>query len=108
MPKEEYQKAFGKATEKTSSNSTWGYNYSIWKAMAANDYLAEFQCIMISLPFMYGFANVRWLKEIDFMLEKKKGIRMIHILRIIGLLEADFNTALKYFYSVMMMIRAEE
>ncbi|KAL7524524.1 hypothetical protein ACHAWF_002609, partial [Thalassiosira exigua] len=108
MPKEEYQKAFGKATEKTSSNSTWGYNYSIWKAMAANDYLAEFQCIMISLPFMYGFANVRWLKEIDFMLEKKKGIRMIHILRIIGLLEADFNTALKYFYSVKMMIRAEE
>ncbi|KAL7524799.1 hypothetical protein ACHAWF_001095 [Thalassiosira exigua] len=33
---------------------------------------------------------------------------MIHILRIIGLLEADFNTALKYFYSVMMMMRAEE
>ncbi|KAL7524344.1 hypothetical protein ACHAXR_000536 [Thalassiosira sp. AJA248-18] len=57
---------------------------------------------MISLPFIYGFANTRWLQETDVMLEKKKGVRKIHILRIIGLLEADFNTALKFFFSVGM------
>lgn len=73
-------------------------HYTIWKAMAELDYCAEFMCIMISLPFLYGFVNNRWKNEIDvMMLEKKKGIRKVHILRIIGLLEADFNTALKFF-----------
>ena len=42
------------------------------------------------------------------MLEKKKGVRKIHLLQIIGLLEADFNTALKFFFVNQMMIIAEE
>ena len=42
------------------------------------------------------------------MLENKKGVRKIHLLRIIGLLEADFNTALKFFFANKMMIIAEE
>ena len=107
MPVTAYQEAFKKATESTSSNSTCGLNYSIWKAMASNDYCAEFLCIMISLPFMYGFINARWLNETDCMLEKKKGVRKIHTLRIIGLLEADFNTALKWFFSVQMQSQSE-
>ena len=76
--------------------------------MAANDYCAEFLCIMISLPFTYGFVNNRWCREIDVMLEKKKGVRKIHLLRIIGLLEADFNTALKFFFASQMQHACEE
>ena len=76
--------------------------------MAESDELSEFLCIMISLPFVYGFACKRWLRAIDVMLEKKKGVRKIHMLRIIGLLEADFNSALKYFFAKKMMQRAEE
>ena len=102
-----YQEMFKQATEGTSSNSTWGLHYTIWKALAEDDYCAEFLCIMISLPFMFGFVNERWLKEIDVMLEKKPGIRMIHMLRIIGLLEADFNTALKYYFSHRLQPQAE-
>jgi hypothetical protein len=49
-------------------------HYTLWKAMAAEDDMAEFLCIMISLPFIYGFAPERWLHEIDVMLEKKKGV----------------------------------
>jgi len=41
---------------------------------------------MMSLPFMYGFINTRWTRSIDVMLEKKRGNRKIHMLRIIGLL----------------------
>ena len=101
IPVAAYQETFKKATESTSSNSTFGLNYTIWKAMASSDYCAEFLCIMLSLPFMYGFVNARWTNETDCMLEKKKGIRKIHTLRIIGLLEADFNSALKWFFSRM-------
>ena len=37
----------------------------------------------------------------------KKGVRMIHMLRIIGLVEADFNTALKIFFAKKMIQNAE-
>ncbi|KAL7553353.1 hypothetical protein ACHAWF_018682 [Thalassiosira exigua] len=107
IPKDKYQEMFKAATEKTSSNSTEGMNYSIWKALASDDECAEFLCVMLSMPFLFGFVNPRWLNEIDVMLEKKKGVRWIHVLRIIGLLEADFNTALKYFFSCAMMQNAE-
>ncbi|KAL3796822.1 hypothetical protein ACHAWO_002060 [Cyclotella atomus] len=39
--------------------------------------------------------------------QEKAGVRNIHLLRIIGLLEADFNTALKYFFAKKMMTNAE-
>ena len=89
------QEAFRKAKEKTASNGE--LHYTVWKAMVADDEIAAWMAIMISLPFMYGFAPERWTNMTDVMLEKKKGNRQINQLRIIGLLEADFNTALKYF-----------
>ncbi|KAL7524549.1 hypothetical protein ACHAWF_000993 [Thalassiosira exigua] len=46
-------------------------------------------------------------EKIDAMLEKKKGIRFIHMMRLIGLLSADFITALKYFFSCEMMKNVE-
>ena len=67
----------------------------------------EFLCIMISMPFMYGFVNDRCLREIDVMLEKNKGVRTIHLLWIIGLLEADFNTVLNFLFANQMMIIVE-
>ena len=59
---------------------------------------------MISLPFVYGFLNKQWLRKIDVMLEKKKGVRNIHLLLIIGLLEADFIMTLKFLFAHQMMI----
>ena len=103
----EYQGAFKAAKEKTSSNGTNGLNYTIWKALAERDEVTDYICVMMSLPFVYGFVNRRWVKMIDVMLEKKRGIRHIHMLQIIGLLEADFNTALKIFARRLMQ-RSEE
>ena len=105
--KEQFQYAFKIANEKISSSPS-GMYYTMWKAMAESDFCAEFLCVMFSLPFVYGFENDRWLQEIDVMLEKKKGVMKIHLLRIIGLLEADFNTALKFFFANQMMIVTEE
>ena len=55
--------------------------------------MAQYCSVMISLPFMYKFRKDRWAKSIDVMLKKKAGVRKIHLLEIIGLVEADFNTA---------------
>ena len=57
---------------------------------------------------MYGFADDQWLRGIVVILEKKKGARKIHLLWIIGVLEADVNTALKFFFANQMMIIAED
>ncbi|EJK54073.1 hypothetical protein THAOC_26373, partial [Thalassiosira oceanica] len=63
---------------------------------------------MMSLPFMYGFAPERWTRSIDVMLEKKKGKQKIHLMRIISLLEADFNVALKILFTQQVMSNAEK
>jgi hypothetical protein len=70
--------------------------------------MCEYMSVMMSLPFVYGFINKRWTKALDVMLEKVKGLRKIHRLRIIGLLEADFNTALKFFFAKQLMKNAEQ
>ena len=44
---------------------------------------------------------------VDVMLEKKRGVRRIHQLRIIGILEADFNTVLKILITRKLMLIAE-
>ena len=62
---------------------------------------------MMSLPFKYGFVNERWCKAKDVMLEKKLGVRKIHQVRIMGLLEDDFNTSLKLIFAKKMMRNAE-
>ena len=55
MTKEQFQYAFKIANEKTSSSPS-DMHYTMWKAVAASDFCAEFLCIMIILPFVYGFA----------------------------------------------------
>jgi hypothetical protein len=94
----EFKEAFKRVKEKTSSSPS-GIHYTFWKCIADDDEMLEFMAIMMSLPFVYGFVNDRWTCSIDVMLEKLKGLRQINRLRIIGLVEADFNTALKIFFA---------
>ena len=63
--------------------------------------------MMMSLPFMYGFVCKQWTTLIDVMIEKKPGARKTHQLHIIGILEADFNTAPKILFSRQLMPQAE-
>jgi hypothetical protein len=57
--------------------------------------LSAWLIIMMTLPFMYGFVNLRWTNMVDVMLENKKGVQKIHLLCIIVILKADLTTALK-------------
>ncbi|KAL7536182.1 hypothetical protein ACHAXR_006960 [Thalassiosira sp. AJA248-18] len=92
--RDDFQQAFRSVREKTSSSPS-GIRYTFWKSIALDDTLSDHHTIIMRLPFICGFVNDRWKKCMDVMLEKKKGIRQIHQMRIIGLVEADFNTALK-------------
>jgi hypothetical protein len=102
----EFREAFWKVKENTSSSPS-GIHYTFWKCIADDDEISEIMAIMMSLPFVYGFVNERWTYSIDVMLEKVKGLRQIHRLRIIGLVEADFNTALKIFFAKKLIANTE-
>ena len=103
---EEFQTAFKAVNERTSSSPS-NLHYSIWKVVSQEDNLAESLGIMMSTPFMYGFVNTRWSTVVDVVLKKKNGNRKIHHLRIPGILEVDFNTALKILFAEKLMPHAK-
>jgi hypothetical protein len=70
-------------------------------------HLAEMHAQMTSLPFLYGFTCERWKKFIDCILEKSPGVVEIHTVRIIVLVEGQWNTALKHYYPRLLMSEAE-
>ena len=72
-----------------------------------NDPISEYMAVMMSIPFQFGILNNRWTRCIDVMLEKKRNVRQIHRLQIIGLLETDFNTALKIYFARKMTTNSE-
>ena len=98
---------FKEANERTSS-SPEGLHYTLWKAIAEKEEFCKYMSVMMYLPFKYGFSVKRWQRAIDVMLEKQEGIRKIHLMRIIGLVEADTNCALKILYSDRLMKNAEQ
>jgi hypothetical protein len=95
MPKKAFQELFQRQNEDTTTSPS-GLHYTLWKAIAEIDEFADLHAKWVSIPFRYGFVIARWLKEIDCMLEKKAGVRKIHILRIIGLIEGDVVAYLKW------------
>jgi hypothetical protein len=107
MSTKDFQESM-KVTHEDTSSSASGLHYTLWKTIAEDNKLSAIHAIMISLPFMYGFICDRWKKIIDCMLEKKPGVRKIHIMRIICLFEADFNTILKWYFNKHIMPNAEK
>ena len=72
MDKKQYQATFKLAQELTSSSPA-GLHYTNWKTMAKSNYREEFQCVMLSLPYIYRFVREQCLQGIDVMMKRKRG-----------------------------------
>eukprot|EP00956_Cyclotella_meneghiniana_P042621 scaffold248723_cov109-Cyclotella_meneghiniana.AAC.1 len=107
MSRKEFQAAM-KVTHEDTSSSASGLHYTLWQTIAEDDDLSATHAKMLSLPFKHGFVCDRRKKIIDCMLEKKPGVRKIHIMRIICLFEADFNTLLKWMFNKFIMPNSEK
>ena len=80
-----------------------------YKAILGNDDLVDFQCGMLELPRQFGFSPKRWEKTCTLMIEKNKDIGpRIDKLRVINLLEANYNFVLKLIWGRRLIRRASE
>jgi hypothetical protein len=66
------------------------------------------QANIINIPIQKGFSPKRWQKIVNAMLEKIPGRPYLHKLRVIHILEADYNLALKEIFGRRLLQNCEK
>jgi hypothetical protein len=61
----------------------------------------------MNIPIGTGFLPTRWQVVVNAMLEKIEGKPFLHKLRVIHILEADYNLALKEIFGHRLMQNCE-
>ena len=97
-----------KKTRESTASSPSGIHVGHYKVSISMSDIAATLTSMLSLPFEHGFSPKRWQASIHVMLEKIPGQPRVDKLRIIQLLEADFNIALKIKIGRQLMKHAEK
>ena len=100
-----YRSVFFKARESTASSPS-GMHYGQYIAALDNNILTEVNTIFVNVPFFHGFSLERWKRSTHCMLQKKPK-PYLNKLRIIQLVESDFNSALTYILSHRLLHHSE-
>jgi hypothetical protein len=66
------------------------------------------QTDIINIPLQNGFSPQRWRTVVNAMLEKITGKPLLHKLRVIHILEADYNLALKQIFGRRLLKNCEQ
>ena len=90
------------------SSSPSGRHIGHYKAALGDVELCTMYATILSHPFKHGFALHRWTSAVQVMLEKPKGYARIDKLRVIQLLKADLNMALRIILGCCLIQRAED
>ncbi len=94
ITREDFIRHWRRSWERTSSSYS-GLHYGHYKASIDCPRVAEFHALITELAFSQGYSLSRWQSSLQVLLEKKPGAIRISDLRALGLLEADFNSAMK-------------
>ena len=86
-----------------TTRSPSGRHLGLYKALVHNPYFTEFFRHMCALPAQYGFAPEIWKNAVKIMIEKYSGQLKVNRLRVIHLIEADYNFALRVIWGRRLM-----
>jgi hypothetical protein len=104
IPSDEVAKGFKRWKESTSTSPS-GCHLGLRKIPAIpfqeqeldklRKEILDVQTLIINIPLHMGFSPTRWQTVVNAMLEKTPGTPLLHKLRVIHILEADYNLTLK-------------
>ena len=89
----QFTSCYKRINEKISSSLS-GMHLGHWKAALESPSLVQMYATKMSLPYMHGFNPERWKLVVDVCLPKDEGKFYSHRMRIIRLVESDFNQSL--------------
>jgi hypothetical protein len=117
ITEEQVSQGFRKWRESTSTSPT-GCHLGIRRITSftiedeeleeARQFILKAQTAIINIPIQIGFSPKRWQTVINAMLEKIPGKPFLHKLRVIHILEADYNLALKELFGRRLMWNCED
>jgi hypothetical protein len=70
--------------------------------------ILKLQTLIINIPLQIGFSPKRWQTIVNAMLEKIPGNPILHKLRVIHILEADYNLTLEAIFGRRLMKNCEK
>jgi hypothetical protein len=70
--------------------------------------IIQVQTDIMNIPIQQGYSPSRWQTVVNAMLEKIPGKPLLHKLRIIHILEADYNLALKQIFGKRLLQNCEK
>ena len=91
---EDYKAYWKLFREKVASSISKMHN-GHYMAATKNEHICKTTALMSTLPWILGISLERWRNSLNIELEKRFGERLVHKLRTIHLLEADFNMGTK-------------
>jgi hypothetical protein len=110
-------KGFRKWRESTSTSPSGchlglrrisSYTYEDPEVEEARRQILQVQTDVINIPIQNGFSPTRWQTVVNAMLEKIPGKPFLHKLRVIHILEADYNLALKQIFGKRLLQNCEK
>jgi hypothetical protein len=98
----DWGKFWSHAWEETSSSES-GLHFGHYKSGASSAVISHFHAMKASVTLKTGYGLDRWERGLLVMLEKIPGCQLINILRLILLIEADFNSINKILFGIRML-----
>ena len=87
----EHIQSWRKQKESTASDNVTGVSFSHYIAGTYDPHIAEFDTLICSLPYQYGFSPKNWQTISHVEILKKAGEYHIEKMRTITLMNSEFN-----------------
>ena len=95
--------SFYRHTKERTSSSPSGLHLGYWKAASTNHTLSDILTSIIDIATTNSYELLRWRIVLAILMEKDKGLPLIHRFRTIHLIESDLNFLMRLVWGKELM-----